>query len=113
MTKFSEGDECIVTGDEADESHHFAKGEIVTLNEVQSIGTHRVVWKCYGKNAWWWVNEIDLQLTDKGPSDAEVLAAFGLAPEPTDADYLRRLSQDERIPTTVRNEIDGYLRSRQ
>jgi hypothetical protein len=103
---FRVGDKCIVTGDTAREGHSFPPGETVTLIEQASSGD---IWKAQGTADWWWVNVVDLKLVDPGPTDQEILAAFGLAAEPTDADYLRKLAVDERLPMDVRIEINDYL----
>ena len=103
---FQNDDECIVTGDTAGEGHCFRVGEKVTLREKDG---RRALWRCEGASDWWWVNEADLELMDLGPTDQEVLAVFGLAPEFTDADYLRKLAADERVPTTIQKEIIHHL----
>jgi hypothetical protein len=104
--KFQIGDRAVVTGDSAREGHSFAPGTVVILRDVGGSGA---IWQCHGDDDWWWVNAADLKLLDPGPTDQEILAAFGLAAKPTDADYLRRLSVDPRVPLTVQDEITTYL----
>lgn len=100
MPRFSQGDRCIVTGDEGDWHHHFSAGTEVTLDEWDN---HYNAWNCepvepYAYTEWdgtrsvlvgqmvddsWWVREPDLRLiADTEPDEDEIKRLFGIEPTP-------------------------------
>lgn len=105
MSRFREGDVCVVTNNDYKGGHPYPKGTVVTL-----ITVDYKTWQCqdaHGEK--WWVEEGCLELADQGPSDDEVLALFGIKPETTVVDFLRQLRDDPGMPTNFRADIDQFL----
>ena len=81
MSRFRDGDVCVINNDNYKGGHPYDKGTIVTL--IQLDGGAEPVWQCEdAQGERWWVQEGCLDLADKGPSDTEVLELFGIIPQP-------------------------------